>query len=196
MKFRFKIFTVIIWQPTLPEEPARTEISGDTILTYVPGEFFPDEWFFRADFDHESPKNPARGRQGKTGREIWQVEESNDSSVVADVGAPALGERRKSDSIFVQSQPLGEYADLNDHMTVGSYADLETAKRNEEGEPRNISKFLRENPEIRTLLVNIDDHAYFHDLHPSDLEAFGALKVEIHFVRRTRVIADDGCTEQ
>jgi len=124
MKLRFEVFTVVVWQPALPEKSVKIDFLGNVIQTYVTGKRFPDEWLFRADFDHESHNKLADGREFN-----WRPEISSDPGCVVSDNLKSVPPRR-NDKDFVKSKVLGEYADYNDGWTIGSYADSETVKQN------------------------------------------------------------------
>jgi hypothetical protein len=189
MEHKFDMFTAIIWQPALPEEPVSTELVGEIIRTCVTGRFFPEDWIFRADLDRKNPaKATSRSRQKDAGPS-WQIEDAVASRPLADALVQAPGEHGESSPNFVQSQVLEEYAELNAQILAGSYVDLGTAKRIAGHEFGDVLRFMGRNSQFRTLLVDFADRSNFA---PEDWMLLGSLDLEVHFVRKRRIRAEDG----
>ncbi|MCW0198406.1 hypothetical protein [Sphingopyxis sp.] len=127
MEHRFDMFTAIIWQPALPEDPVSTELVGETIRTCVTGRFFPEDWIFRADLDRKIPAKATHLSRQKDVGLSWQIEDAAASRPLADASVQAPSEHGESSPNIVQSQVLEEYAALNAQMFAGSYVDLGTA---------------------------------------------------------------------
>ncbi len=189
MEHIFDMFTAIIWQPALPEDPVSTELVGETIRTCVTGRFFPEDWIFRADLDRKIPAKATHRSGQKDVGPSWRIEDAVASRPLADAPVQAPGEHGESSSNVVQSQVLEEYAELNALMFAGSHVDLETAKCIAGPEFDDVFRFMGHNPQFRTLLVEFADRSNFG---PEDWMLLGSLDLEVHFVRKRRIRAEDG----
>lgn len=192
MRYKFGIFTAVVWQPALPETPIRTEISGNAVRVYVTGRGLPD-WMFDDVYERKDRTNIVPLLQGNSEELSWQGAAMTGLSAVANTDVSTADEQRKDISISIKSKMLAEYAAMNNFTVVDNYMDLAIAIKRGGSDFEEILRFLWCNSHVQTLLVEMVDRSYFS---LKDWITLGGLGLDIHFVMKTEILSDDSCAAE
>ena len=96
-------------------------------------------------------------------------------------------------SIPAQLKLLKEYGKEKRFAVTREFVDVETAKQSGRSGFREMVKFLKDNPDVKTILVEKTDRLYRNFKDYVILEEFG---VEIHLVKEGEVISKDSRSHQ
>ncbi len=109
---------------------------------------------------------------------------------IAYVRVSSKEQEREGFSIPAQKKLLSEYAFKNNLSVRKVFEESETAKVKGRKQFSKMVDFLRDNPEIKILLVEKTDRLYrnFHDYVELDFESLG---VTIHLVKENEVLSKD-----
>ncbi len=104
-------------------------------------------------------------------------------------------QEREGFSIPAQKKLLEEYAKKDGFKVVRVFEEAETAKSSGRKQFSELVKFLKDNPDVKHLLVEKTDRLYrnFNDYVELDFEA---LDLKIHLVKENEVLSKDSRSHQ